>query len=113
IDRIDGVTDFFYPNASQGRIDNRLPTQININKVGYAISSFRGYRLDGIYQSEAEIAELNQPGAQVGGFRFKDINGDGNINESDLVVIGNPHPDFTLGVNLGVSYKNFDVSAFF
>jgi len=113
IDRIDGITEFFYPNSAQGRIDNRLPTQININKVGYSISSFRGFRLDGIYESQAELDALDQPGAQVGGLRFKDLNGDGAITDDDLDIIGNPHPDFTYGLNLGVSYKNFDFSAFF
>src|SRR5690606_31854258 len=38
ITRIDGITNFFYPNPTQGRIDNRLPTQININQIGYSIS---------------------------------------------------------------------------
>lgn len=112
INRIDGITEFFYPNPAQGRIDNRLPTQININQVGYSISSFRGYRTDGIFETQEELDALDQPGAQVGGLRFKDLNGDGSITDADLAIIGNPHPDFTLGLNLGASYKNFDFSAF-
>lgn len=112
IDRVDGITDFFYPNPTQGRIDNRLPTEININQVGYSISSFRGYRVDGIYRTEGELDELDQPGAQVGGLRFKDLNNDGAINDADLDIIGSPHPDFTYGLNIGLSYKNFDFSAF-
>lgn len=113
IDKIDGITNFFYPNSAQGRIDNRLPTQININQVGYSISSFRGYKLDGIYETQGELDALDQPGAQVGGLRFKDLNNDGIINDADLSIIGSPHPDFTLGLNLGASYKNFEISAFF
>jgi hypothetical protein len=35
------------------------------------------------------------------------------INDDDRVFIGNPNPDFTLGVNLGITYKNFDFTAFF
>lgn len=113
IDRVDGLTDFFYPNATQGRIDNRLPTQININKVGYPISSFRGYRVDGIYETQEELDALDQPGAQIGGLKFRDLNGDGEIGEADLDVIGSPHPDFTYGLNLGLNYKNFDLTLFF
>ena len=113
IDRIDGITDFFYPNSSQGRIDNRLPEQININQIGYSISSFRGYRLDGIYQTQEELDALDQPGAQIGGLRFKDLNGDDAITDADLDIIGNPHPDFTYGLNLGLNYRNFDFAAFF
>jgi TonB-linked SusC/RagA family outer membrane protein len=113
IDRIDGITTFFYPNALQGRIDNRLPTQININQVGHSISSFRGYRLDGIYRTQEELDALDQPGAQIGGLRFKDLNDDGAITDADLDIIGNPHPDLTAGLMLGAGYKNFEFSAFF
>jgi TonB-dependent starch-binding outer membrane protein SusC len=113
IDEIDGITTFFYPNAAQGRIDNRLPTQININQVGYPISSFRGYTVDGIFQSATEVSSVSQPGAQVGGLKFKDFNGDNAITDADLSIIGSPHPDFTYGLNLGVGYKNFNLSAFF
>jgi hypothetical protein len=35
------------------------------------------------------------------------------INDSDLTIIGSPHPSFTYGLNLGLSYKRFDFSAFF
>lgn len=113
VDRIDGITTFFYPNSAQGRIDNRLPTQININQIGHPISSFRGYVLDGIYRTEGELGALDQPGAQVGGFRFKDLNDDNRIGEEDLAIIGSPHPDFTYGLNLGLSFRNFDLALFF
>jgi len=113
IDRVDGITDFFYPNSTQGRIDNRLPMQININQVGYAISSFRGYETDGVFDDAAELASIDQPGAQVGGLRFKDQTGDGIINDDDLTIIGSPHPDLTYGLNLGLTYKRFDFAMFF
>jgi len=35
------------------------------------------------------------------------------INADDRVYIGNPHPKFTSGINLGFTYKAFDLSAFF
>jgi TonB-dependent starch-binding outer membrane protein SusC len=113
IDKTDGVTDFFYPNSAQGRIDNRLPQQININKVGYSISSFNGYQVEGLFQTQEEVDNHQQAGAQVGGLKFHDLNGDGRISDSDLTVIGNPHPDFTYGLNLGLTYKNFDFNMFF
>jgi TonB-dependent starch-binding outer membrane protein SusC len=113
INEIDGITNFFYPNALQGRIDNRLPQQININQIGYSISSFRGYMLDGMIDDAAELASIDQPGAAVGGLKFKDLNGDGRITDADLTIIGNPHPDLTVGLNLSASYKNFELTAFF
>lgn len=47
-----------------------------------------------------------------GKFVFKDIDGDGKVNDNDRTVIGSPHPDFTYGLNLKAAYKNFDVSMF-
>lgn len=49
----------------------------------------------------------------MGRYRLADINGDGVVNESDQTFIGNPHPDFTYGLNLDLSFKNWDFSAFF
>lgn len=54
-----------------------------------------------------------QAGAAPGLFKFKDINGDGKIDASDRTFIGNPNPKFTGGLNLTVTYKNFDLTAFF
>ncbi|HLO53207.1 MAG TPA: TonB-dependent receptor [Saprospiraceae bacterium] len=116
IDKTDGVTEFFYPNSAQGRIDNRLQMEFNINQIGESISSFRGYIVEGIYDENTTADELSKVkigNAVVGGLRFKDINGDGDITEEDATIIGSPHPSFTGGLNLGVTYKNFDLSAFF
>lgn len=110
--KIDGEATFFYPNAQQGRIDNRLPEEININQIGYPISSFRGYTVDGKFLSQADLDALDQTGKTLGGLRFKDLNNDGQINDEDISIIGSPHPDFTLGLNLGVSFRDFDLSAF-
>ncbi len=111
--KVDDAVDFFYPNGQQGVIDNRLSTNININKVGFPISSFRGFVVDGTFQTQADLDAIEQnPGEVIGGLRFKDLNGDKVINDSDYDIIGNPHPDFFGGLNLGVSFKKFDVNAF-
>lgn len=107
----EGAT-FFYPSSQQGRIDNRLATEININQVGFPISSFRGYTVDGIFNSQAELDALDMNGKTIGGLRFKDLNGDKKINDADLGIIGSPHPDLVAGLNLGVDYKNWNVNAF-
>jgi TonB-dependent starch-binding outer membrane protein SusC len=117
INKVDAATDFFYPNSAQGTIDNRFSNQININRVGSSISSFYGYQVAGIIKDASEIGtgagKLDQPGAQVGGLKFKDQDNDGAITQKDLTIIGSPHPDFTWGLNLGGKYKNFDFTAFF
>lgn len=111
--KVDDVVDFFYPNPQQGQIGSRLSTDININKVGYPISSFRGYVTDGIFETQADLDALEQTGGVVGGLRFKDLNGDKKITDEDYDIIGSPHPDIFGGLNLGVTYKKLDVNAFF
>ncbi|PMD85284.1 hypothetical protein BWI97_26755, partial [Siphonobacter sp. BAB-5405] len=48
----------------------------------------------------------------IGDLLFADVNGDGIVNENDIVKIGNPFPDFTFGINNGFSYKNLDLTVF-
>ena len=50
--------------------------------------------------------------AWVGRYKMKDVNNDGKIDASDRTFIGNPHPDLTGGINLGVNWKGFDLSTY-
>ncbi|WP_405269057.1 SusC/RagA family TonB-linked outer membrane protein [Cellulophaga sp. Ld12] len=86
-------------------------------QVGESIDHFYGYESDGIYQNQAEVdavfsANLGQTDVQPGDIRYKDTNGDGNITADDRVVLADPLPDFTYGLNLSANYKNFDASLF-
>jgi TonB-dependent starch-binding outer membrane protein SusC len=115
VKNVSGDNDFFYSDGSGG-LNGRLPNGgiTIINKVGYPISSFNGYVVDGLIQTEAELKMHTGTGAAyIGGLKFKDMNGDGQINGDDITVIGNPHPKLTGGLNLGANYKNFDLNAFF
>ena len=76
---------------------------------GRPISSFYGYVVDGIYQSEEEAEASGRGGVRPGDFRFRDLDGDGS---PDQTFIGNPHPDFEFGLNVGASYARFDLSLF-
>jgi TonB-dependent starch-binding outer membrane protein SusC len=82
---------------------------------GQPISSFWGYQIQGIFQDEGEVAAAPaQPGEKkVGRWRFADVNGDNVVDAKDETFLGNPHPAFTYGLNLDLSWKNFDFSAFF
>ncbi|MFV8324821.1 SusC/RagA family TonB-linked outer membrane protein [Flavobacterium sp. ZS1P14] len=82
-------------------------------EVGQPISSYYGYQFDGIYQNAAEVSSTlfaNANGTQPGDIKFKDLNGDGQINADDRAFIGNPIPKITYGLAFNGEYKNFDIS---
>lgn len=88
--------------------------------VGMPIGEFYGYQVQGIYQSDSQAgydrannsnsATSAYSGAQAGSYIYKDMNGDGKINDADKTFLGNPNPNFVYGVNLNASYKRFDFS---
>lgn len=101
-----GEVDFL--SAGFVRIGNATRTE-----EGGEIGAFYGYVTDGIFQNQSEIdTHATQSGAQPGDIRFKDINGDGVINAEDRTFIGSPYPDLTYGLNIGINYKDFDLSMF-
>ncbi|ASU33556.1 SusC/RagA family TonB-linked outer membrane protein [Mucilaginibacter xinganensis] len=97
-------------------------------QVGHPIGEFFGYTVDGYWNTQSQIDAANAAavakgkgtvyqtgnsangGPALGEFHYKDINGDGVINDADRGPIGNPNPKFTYGINLGASYKGFDIS---
>ena len=92
--------------SRQGEIVRNLP--------GNPIGSFYGYQVVGIFQDSNQIKGAPvQPDAAQGRFMYKDQDGNDTINSKDRTVIGNPNPDFTYGINLSISYKNWDLSTFF
>ncbi|WP_187270130.1 SusC/RagA family TonB-linked outer membrane protein [Pontibacter qinzhouensis] len=83
------------------------------NILGRPINSFFGYVADGLFRSEAEVdAHATQPGKALGRIRYKDLTGDGIVDDFDRTWIGTPHPDFTYGFNTSVRYKAFDLNLF-
>lgn len=91
------------------------------NQVGWPISTFFGYQIDGFWDTADEISQANagasdgvyQIEAAIGRFRYADVNGDGEITPDDRTRLGDPHPDFTYGLDFSMNYKNFDASLFF
>ncbi|MFQ6600883.1 SusC/RagA family TonB-linked outer membrane protein [Flavobacterium sp. C3NV] len=88
-------------------------------QVGQPYNSFYGYKTQGIFQNQAEIAAyrnaaggLIQPNAKPGDFRWQDANGDGTITDDDKTFIGNPLPKYTFGFTVNLDYKNFDLLIF-
>lgn len=83
--------------------------------TGYPIGSWLLYQADGIYQNQAELNASPHPSTSgVGDIRYKDINGDGQINALDEVRTTESNiPQILFGTTFGARYKNFDVTIFF
>lgn len=102
--------------------------------VGEPAAQFYGYVVAGMFETEEQLqmaangengyalpegSTEGEPhpisetqGTWLGDLRFKDINGDGVIDEQDRTFIGNPTPDFTYGITNRLSYQSFDLSFF-
>lgn len=91
----------------------RFLNDFTILREGDALNSYWGYQTAGIFQDQAEIDASAQPGANPGELKFADINNDGTIDPDDRVVLGNPFPDFTMGLSNTISYKGVSLDFFF
>ena len=88
--------------------------------AGGRLGDFRGYRVQGIFQTQAEIdaAPIQTKTANPltstapGDVRFKDLNGDGRITSDDQEILGNGTPTYFGGFTNNFRYKNFDLSTF-
>ena len=109
-----------------GKVQGGFNQPINTFIEGQSIGLFWGYETDGLYQTQADVdaVQANIPssssqeyyqGIKVypGDVKYKDINGDGVVNEMDMKVIGDPNPDFTYGITSNMTYKNFGFNLFF
>ncbi len=98
---------------------------VSVTEVGESLYNFYGYVVEGVYQDLNDIQ--SSPKAEkypsdgvfnrnttvwVGDLKFKDVNGDGKIDENDKTNIGSPLPKFTFGWTNSFRYKNIDLSIF-
>ena len=110
-------------NFNISRYKNKLVKLNNmVNTIGGDIRLIKdepmgvyyGYVYDGIFQNADEVANhAQQNGAAPGRMKFRDLDGNGVINEDDRCIIGDPNPDFSLGLNLDFKYRDFTLSTFF
>jgi len=85
---------------------------VGLIRVGEPVGNFVGYVNDGIIRNAEELAAAPKSGFDfVGSRRFKDLNGDGVINDDDRTIIGNALPDFTGGLQNSFSFKGFQLDA--
>ena len=81
---------------------------------GKPMGIYYGYVCDGIFQNVEQVANhATQVGAAPGRLMYRDLNGDGVVNDQDRCYIGDPNPDVSLGLNLAFKYKAFTLDMFF
>ena len=106
--------------------------------VGHPVGQFYGYKVKGMFCDKEDFYAKDKNGDYLldekgnikfvalptgktvkeneiwyGDYIWEDLNNDGVIDEQDRTIIGNPHPDFTFGINNSISWKNFDLNIFF
>ena len=102
-------------------------------QVGDPVGSFYGFRYLGVFSTEADAVAtdangeviinpvtgeplpylVNGTGVKAGDAIYEDINNDGNINELDIVYLGDANPQFYGGFGLTIEYKNWVLSSYF
>ncbi|MGX5817093.1 SusC/RagA family TonB-linked outer membrane protein [Chitinophaga lutea] len=108
-----------------GNFNNAFPY---IAIPGQPISQFYGFLFDGVYQYSDfnklpngsyvlrdDVPNNTMPRANItpGHIKFKDINNDGQVDNNDLTVIGNPNPKHIGGFSNNFTYGGFDLNVFF
>ncbi len=87
--------------------------------VGQPFDVFYGWDIVGVYQNQSEVDKdpvavaANTAGAgtvKPGYFKFRDVNGDNVLDANDRIYLGSPAPTYYYGGNIGLDYKNFDLS---
>ena len=90
--------------------------------VGLPIGAYWGYKMDKVAVNKAEVDALNarakekakveeyQANLKPGDIIFKDLNGDGVVDDKDQTFLGSPIPTWMFGVNFNASFKGFDMS---
>lgn len=103
-------------------------SNLYVAQVGQSTANFYGFIWEGNYQysdfdqnpdgSYTLKPSVPSNGASrssimPGDIKYADVNGDGNVNEADMVVIGRALPIHIGGFNNNFSYKGFDLNVFF
>ncbi|MDR1091522.1 MAG: TonB-dependent receptor [Prevotella sp.] len=112
-----GRANFTYSHNTVLDDDNPDYPELYRNRKGQRYQQNFGYQAIGFFRDEDDIA--NSPGqfganVQPGDIKYKDINGDGIINENDEIPLGYaPTPEIVYGFGISAQWKGFDISTFF
>jgi TonB-linked SusC/RagA family outer membrane protein len=116
--KIGAFSYFISPNASTLKTTVVFQDEVNraydwMRRTGQPVGQPFGYVAEGLFQSVTEINSSAKPAGMIlvpGDIKYKDLNKDGVIDASDQTAIGNKKPVFYYGVNLGGSWKGFDLT---
>jgi TonB-linked SusC/RagA family outer membrane protein len=112
-----GRANFTYGRNKIVEIDEKLFPDEYLRRKGYPVNQEWGLIAERLFVDEAEI--INSPKQDFGEYmagdiKYKDVNGDGVVNNNDRVAMGYPTvPEIQYGYGLSMGYKQFDVSFFF
>lgn len=113
---VNGNIDFFrnrvtkLPTSTTGSYAHT--TKQNLVEARKPYGSIVGYVAEGIFQSKEEVLASGQVNARVGGLKYADLDDNNVIDENDETWILDPVPAFSYGLNVGLSYNNFDFTMF-
>ena len=100
----------YLPSTTTGSYAHTTTENLVQSRQPYG--SIVGYVAEGIFQSQAEVDASGQANARVGGLKYADLDHNGSITDADQTWIYNPVPKFSYGLNIALTYKNFDLSMF-
>lgn len=108
-----------YLGAEMGN-NNYTKFPVNLFIEGQPAGIFLGYQTNGImqqaqYDSQDPTKRLSFNGGEIlpGDILYVDQNGDGVVNSSDRVIVGDPNPSFVYALNTSLSYKNWNLDLTF
>lgn len=119
VTNLDGIPNDYLPDGfNYINLNNTSygvnPNPITITKAGLPFGSFYGYKVTGIFKTDAEAAASAQPNAKAGDLIFAHNTNNGTkVSSADYQVIGNPNPKLVYGLNIHLDYKGFDLAALF
>jgi TonB-linked SusC/RagA family outer membrane protein len=97
-----------------------IPSGVTRTEVGHPVGAFFLIPFDGVFQTQEEVnshvnaaGQIIQPYAAPGDARYRDSNGDGQINDSDRIFYDTSIPKIQYGVSANAGYKGFDFSLLF